>query len=147
MQPMESRVGCYVLVIESERVLLVRWTEGPIPEWSLPGGGMEFGETAEACAIREVLEETGFEIEIDRLLGVHDRYIPVDQRLRASTIPLHLHKVLFQGHVVGGELTPNSDAGNDRASWINRADFAALRREEGVDAALALLDGGMPSGR
>lgn len=146
MVTMDSRVGSYVIVIEDDRILLVRWVEGPVPEWTLPGGGMEFGETAEACAVREALEETGLDVEIDRLLGVHDRYIPVEQRLRTADLPLHLHKVVYQGHVTGGELTTTSDPGIDRAAWIDLADVPELVREQGVDVALALAGCGPPSG-
>lgn len=134
----DSRVGSYVVVIQDGHVLLVRWAEGLIPEWTLPGGGMEFGESGEVCAVRETLEETGFHAVIDRLLGVHDRYIPVKQRLSAGDLPLHLHKVFYQGHVVGGELSTSSDPGNDRAAWVNLADVSELVREQGVDVALAL---------
>ena len=146
MVKMDSRVGSYVIVIEDERLLLVRWVEGPVPEWTLPGGGMEFGETADACAVREAFEETGLEVVIDRLLGVHDRYIPVEQRLSAGDRPLHLHKVFYQGHVTGGELTTMSDPGNDRAAWIDLADVPMLVREQGVDIALALAGCGPTTG-
>ncbi len=146
MVTMDSRVGSYVIVIGDDRVLLVRWVEGPVPEWTLPGGGMEFGESAEACAVREAREETGLDVVIDRLLGVHDRYIPVEQRLSAGDLPLHLHKVFYQGHVTGGELTTTSDPGNDRAAWIDLADVAELVREQGVDVALALAGCGPTTG-
>lgn len=134
----DSRVGSYVVVIEDDRVLLVRWVEGPVPEWTLPGGGIEFGETAEACALREALEETGLDVVINRLLGVHGRYIPVEQRLSAGDLPLRLHKVFYQGHVTGGELITTSDPGNDLAAWIDLADVPELVREQGVEVALAL---------
>lgn len=138
MVTMDSRVGAYVVVIEDGHVLLVRWAQGPVQEWTLPGGGIEFGESAEGCAVREAREETGLDVEIDRLLGVHERYIPADQRLSAGDRPLHLHKVFHQGHVTGGELMAASDPGNDQAAWIALADVPGLVREEGVDVALAL---------
>jgi 8-oxo-dGTP diphosphatase len=138
MVTMDSRVGSYVVVIEDNRVLLVRWVDGSVPEWTLPGGGIEFGETAETCAVREAREETGLDVVLDRLLGVHDRYIPLDQRLSAGSRPLHLHRVYYLGHVTAGDLTPSSDTGNDRAAWIPLADVPALVREQGVDVALGL---------
>jgi len=57
----------------------VRNTEGSIllhrradnGRWGLPGGGIERDETAEQAVVREVLEETGYEVEARRLIGVY----------------------------------------------------------------------------
>ncbi len=50
------------------RVLLIRRADNGL--WALPGGGMEPGETVSGCAIREVREETGIEIEVAGLVGI-----------------------------------------------------------------------------
>jgi 8-oxo-dGTP diphosphatase len=141
MGAMDSRVGAYVVVIEQGRVLLVHGVE-PFSIWILPGGGIEFSETAEECAVREVLEETGLVVEIDRILGVLDAYIPKEQRLSAGDKPLHLHQVFYEGHVVGGELIPTSDEGNDRAEWVPLTHVQHLARIPGVDVALELARNG-----
>lgn len=52
-------------------VLVRRKFEPYVDWWCLPGGFMEHTEHPEDSAIREVLEETGLAIEIDRLLGAH----------------------------------------------------------------------------
>lgn len=51
------------------RILLHQLPDGDI--WSLPGGRPEFGETWSQTAVREVQEETGFEIVITGLIGVY----------------------------------------------------------------------------
>jgi len=52
-----------VALIDGQRVLLIQRARAPwLGLWSLPGGRLEAGETAEQCAIREVREETGLSI-------------------------------------------------------------------------------------
>ncbi len=42
--------------------------------WGFPGGAMEFGESAEETAVREVREETGLDIQINHLVGIYTKY-------------------------------------------------------------------------
>ena len=70
-------------------VLLIRRGKPPrLGEWSLPGGRIEWGERAEAAALRELEEETGVEGEILGLLDVVDglfgerHYVLVDYAVR-----------------------------------------------------------------
>ena len=61
--PIRPIVGIGVAVLRGEALLLVRRGSAPnLGAWSLPGGGQELGETVEAAARRELLEETGLEV-------------------------------------------------------------------------------------
>ena len=51
------------------RILLLRRKDND--KWTMPGGTMDFGESLEQCAVREVREETGFDIEISGLIGTY----------------------------------------------------------------------------
>lgn len=48
--------------------------------WGLPGGHLEFGESFEACAVREVLEETGLEVHNLQVLTVVNCVMPAEGR-------------------------------------------------------------------
>lgn len=65
------RVSVYAVIIEEGRVLLAHRND--IDWWNLPGGGMEAGETVEEALIREVREETGLEVAVERLVGVYSK--------------------------------------------------------------------------
>lgn len=65
------RVSVCAIIFAGDRVLLAHRRD--IDWWNLPGGGMEAGETVEQAVRREVLEETGLEVEVERLVGVYSK--------------------------------------------------------------------------
>lgn len=67
------RAGVYA-IIEHKGGLLVTFQERPWPEFQLPGGGIDPGESPLPALYREVREETGFSIHSARRLGVFHRY-------------------------------------------------------------------------
>ncbi|HEY9603262.1 MAG TPA: NUDIX domain-containing protein, partial [Allocoleopsis sp.] len=64
-------LGCSAAVFDPTRqkLLLTRRTDNG--RWCLPGGRMDAGEEAAEACIREVLEETGLHVRIERLIGVY----------------------------------------------------------------------------
>src|SRR5205823_14899647 len=69
--PASFRIAASALIFDGNRVLLAHRRD--IDWWNLPGGGMEAGETVEQAIRREVLEETGLEVEVERLVGVYSK--------------------------------------------------------------------------
>lgn len=68
-----TEVGVRVLVVQGDEVVLVRHRSGTHP-WGLPGGGVKRGEPLEEATCREVLEETGCPVRIERLHGVYHNF-------------------------------------------------------------------------
>lgn len=67
------RPGAYAILLRDGLVLLTHQAE-PLPEWQLPGGGIDPGETAQRALHREVFEETGWHIGTPRRVGTYRRF-------------------------------------------------------------------------
>jgi 8-oxo-dGTP diphosphatase len=93
--------------------------------WSVPGGRVEPGETGAAAAAREVREETGLVVRVDRLVGAVDRPGPGGVTYRIDD---------FACTVTGGDLRPGDDAADAR--WVTDAELRALPTTHGLLDAL-----------
>jgi len=67
------RPGVYA-VLERGGALLVTHQDEPVPEYQLPGGGIDPGESPLTALHREVFEETGWRIDVRRRLGAYRRF-------------------------------------------------------------------------
>ena len=60
-----------VLVIDKDKALIIKRGEEPNKFlWSIPGGLVEIGEELEEAAIREVKEEMGIDVKIEKMIGI-----------------------------------------------------------------------------
>jgi len=132
----QLRVAAYAVVLDDDgRLLLSHWNEGPQRDaWSMPGGGIDPGEDPVDAAVREVREETGYDVVVDELLGVDSLVIPVERRQPSADGPLHALRIVYRAHVVGGALTVEVDGSSDDAAWFTPAEVDALHRVDLVDA-------------
>lgn len=137
---MDLRVAAYAVVFDDVRgLLLAHWHEGRRAAWTLPGGGLEEGEDPADAVRREVIEETGYRVEIEALLGIHSRVIPVRRRLRpGADVPLHTLRIVYRARVTGGTLRDEVDGSTDRADWFPRAALSALPHVRLVDIGLEM---------
>ena len=78
----DPRTGAYAVLVDGAgRILLALLNLEAVPAWTLPGGGVEPGETPEQAAVREVREETGYDVELERLLGEDALTVPAGERI------------------------------------------------------------------
>lgn len=132
----DTRLAAYALVVDDGRVLLALWNEGAEREWTLPGGGVDLHETVAETVVREVKEETGYDVALGRVLGVDSFVVPPGHD---GARPFKSVRVVFEGRIVGGELRHEVEGTTDEARWISLAEVQSLPRVSNVDAALAFL--------
>jgi ADP-ribose pyrophosphatase YjhB (NUDIX family) len=109
-----------VVQAESDRVLLIRKTDNGL--WALPGGGHEPGESITETVVREVKEETGYDVEVDALTGTYTNPHHVmaydDGEVRQQ------FSIAFRARLIGG-LAQTSDESREVA-WVRPDAIADL---------------------
>lgn len=111
-QRYRRRPGVYAVLLQGNDILATHQAE-PTPEFQLPGGGIDPGEHPMAALHREVFEETGWRIAIDRRLGVFRRftYMPEYDRWAEKVCTVYLARPVRK-------LGPPSEAGHT-AVWMS----------------------------
>ena len=129
----DTRLGAYAVIVRDDHVLLALWNEPEVPTWTLPGGGVDLDESPEDGTVREVREETGYDVELGPVLGVdivvmapHERFEAVGDRPQKNV------RVVYTATVTGGELRNEVAGSTDEARWIPLADVPGLVRESMV---------------
>ena len=103
----DPKVAAGVLAVENGRVLLVRRTMDPhAGQWSIPAGFVNAFEDPARAAVRECLEETGLQAEVEELFDL----LTGRERSRGADIFL-----VYCVHIIGGDLCAADDA--DGAAW------------------------------
>lgn len=114
-------VGVGAIIMRHGEVLLVRRANPPLQgEWSLPGGALEVGETLHHGLAREVLEETGLEVEVGPLIEVLDSIFP-DGHGRTQ---YHYVLIDYLCHLRAGTALAASDATELR--WAKPSELTEL---------------------
>ena len=119
-----TRVSAYALCRDDDALLLSRIAPGATVSsdgmWTLPGGGLEFGEDPRDAALRELTEETGLIGEITELAEVDSWSGPI------GAIDYHAVRIIYRVRVTGGALANEIGGSSDLARWVPLAELAAL---------------------
>jgi 8-oxo-dGTP diphosphatase len=126
------KLGASACVWKDGKVLLVRRAKPPYL-WALPGGSVEFGETARSAAARELLEETGVHAYLRAFVGLYEIIGPHSN--------FHFAIACYTGIWTNGEPIASSDASDAR--WLTTGEIAgfdlAPRTSEAIASAALLL--------
>ncbi len=116
-----------VVCLRGDEVLLIRRGTPPrLNQWSLPGGRLEWGETLEVAALRELKEETGVEAELLGLLDVVDGVFPARP---GGEITRHYVMIDYAARWTGGEPVAGDDAAEAKFVTLDEA-MALVEWEE-----------------
>jgi 8-oxo-dGTP diphosphatase len=111
--PERPVVGVGGVIVDGGRAVLIRRGTEPLKgEWSIPGGSLELGESLQAGVARELLEETGLQVQVLELIEVFDRiYYDVDAQAAGIPRPPRFHYVIadYLCHRIKGELLAGGD--------------------------------------
>ncbi len=114
--------GVSAVLFDSERrILFMKRNQSEY--WSLPGGRIDLGESAQDCCIRETFEETGFIIRIVRLISVNTDprsivHYPDGNILQSFVI-------CFEAEIAGGTLRPSHES--EGFCWRGRDEIGDLK--------------------
>lgn len=120
--PRRQRVAAYAVILRGDEILLSRLAPylGPEEQWTLPGGGIDFGEDPRDAVVRETYEETGLQIEVG------DRAWIDSARRYASLSDTDMHSVrmVFEGWAPVDSPVPQvieEDGSTVDARWVSLA--------------------------
>lgn len=102
---------------EEEQILMVR--EVADDNWTLPGGWIDVGESPREAAEREVWEETGYRVKVEKLAAVYDKL-----RHEHPPAPHHAYLLFFLCELMGGEASPSIET--SEVAWFGRNELPML---------------------
>ena len=124
--PSMTRLAAYGVIRRGGKILLCRVGPGNLGEglWTLPGGGLEFGEAPEAAAVREVEEETGFVAEIAGPPVVHSD--TGTWPFSAGPVSYHTVRFVYPMAIAGGSERREVDGSTDDLGWFEVDELGAM---------------------
>ena len=136
-----TRLGAYALCLDADsRVLLCRIAPGypTAGMWTLPGGGVEFGEDPNVALLRELEEETGLQGTAGGLVGVWSRHFAPTETQSGNE--LHFVAIVWRVAVLVGELRVEVGGSTDAVAWFSREEAASGNVGELGRYGLSLID-------
>jgi len=125
--PTRPYLAVSAAIVSDGKVLIVRRARPPAHGlYTLPGGGVELGETLEQAVIREVREETALIVEPIELVGFRQAIARDD----AGRVERHFVILPFAARWTGGEVTLNEELAEAR--WLAPSEIASLKTTEGL---------------
>lgn len=114
--PATPKIDVRAAVISENKILLVK-ERGD--DWTLPGGWVDPGESPSEAAVRETMEESGYDVSVFKLMAIYDR-----DRQGHPPCPFHVYKLIFLCNLVGGAATTSLET--EAVSFFPEDELPAL---------------------
>lgn len=134
-----QRVSAYAVVVARDQLLLAQIADGypGAGAWTLPGGGLDWGEAPDAALHRELYEETGLTGEIRGLLGIDSIRL---ERIREGTlVGYHALRIVYEVDAVGEPRVTETNGSVSLSQWIPLEELPDLATTELVATGLGML--------
>ena len=130
--PTRPYLAVSAAIFRDGRVLIVRRARPPAHGlFTLPGGGVELGETLEQAVLREVQEETALAIEPVELVGFRQAIV----RDASGRVERHFVILPFAARYIGGDIALNEELAE--AQWLAPSEISGLKTTEGLAVIVA----------
>ena len=135
--PSITRLAAYGVIRRAGTLLLCRVAPGNLGEglWTLPGGGLEFGEAPDAAVVREVEEETGLVARITGPPAIHSD--TGTWPYSAGPVPYHTVRFVYPMAIVGGSERREVDGSTDDIGWFDLDELGAMSIADLVERVVA----------
>lgn len=125
------RPAVYGVVVNDNKILLSKQWDG----YDFPGGGIELGEKIEDALIREVKEETGFNVEVGNILYSNSSFFKLPYKENF----VHSIHIYYQCHITGGKLSTEffdefEKQYADKPEWISLSKIPEIKIYSSVEA-------------
>lgn len=113
------RISAKGLIFSKGKLLLIKNQSSSDVWYTLPGGGANFKESLIQALAREVIEETGIEIEIERLFAIRE-YIGENHEFSSDDSNLHFVEHIFLCNALGEDIqTSIADSNQVAVEWVD----------------------------
>jgi 8-oxo-dGTP diphosphatase len=135
--PSLTRLAAYGVIRRDDRILLCRVAPGNIGEglWTLPGGGLRFGESPEHAVVREVEEETGLDARIAGQPVIHSD--TGEWPFSAGPVSYHTVRFVYPMEIGGGTERREVDGSTDELGWFTPDELGSISIGDLVERVLA----------
>ena len=124
-----SSVG--IIIDKNDRILLCRLSKKVLDgagKWTLPGGGIDFGEDPKDALVREVKEETGLNAQVKELLDISSEVVSFRDNREGThdVFSIHAVRIIYSAEVESGNLKVEQDGSTDACAWFSYAEAIEL---------------------